>query len=50
MAKEAVAKGLVAGYYRLMTKAGEVVDARLSTKVVQNIHPSPGNDHDDEMS
>ncbi|KAF7170966.1 hypothetical protein CNMCM5623_003477 [Aspergillus felis] len=31
---EAVAKGLVAGYYRLMTKAGEVVDARLSTKDV----------------
>ncbi|KAF4213284.1 hypothetical protein CNMCM5878_000095 [Aspergillus fumigatiaffinis] len=34
MAQEAVAKGLVAGYYRLMTKAGEVVDARLSTKDV----------------
>ncbi|KAF7115133.1 hypothetical protein CNMCM5793_001367 [Aspergillus hiratsukae] len=29
---EAVAKGLVAGYYRLMTKAGEVMDARFSTK------------------
>ncbi|KMK59162.1 meiotic recombination protein spo11 [Aspergillus fumigatus Z5] len=31
---EAVAKGLVAGYYRLMTKTGEMVDARLSTKDV----------------
>ncbi|KAH1525916.1 hypothetical protein KXX18_003476 [Aspergillus fumigatus] len=34
MAQEAVAKGLVAGYYRLMTKTGEMVDARLSTKDV----------------
>ncbi|KAH1981061.1 hypothetical protein KXV64_006968 [Aspergillus fumigatus] len=31
---EAVAKGLVTGYYRLMTKTGEMVDARLSTKDV----------------
>lgn len=46
---EAVAKGLVAGYYRLMTKTGEMVDARLSTKVVHNIHTSPGNNNDDEM-
>jgi hypothetical protein len=33
-----------------MTRAGEVMDARFSTKVVQDVHVSPGDNVDNVMS